>query len=111
MYRSFHVWRKPRVACGFWVRSDAELLLVAERGRPCAPLASALARTVFDGDAWADAHSAKPDFAHRQIEAQWPNARKVELFARSERVGWETMGADLGVLISPAGFIKSPVRA
>ena len=102
-YRSFHVWKKRRLACGFWARSNAELLLIAERGRPCPPRPAALAPTVMDGDPWSSMHSAKPDFAHAQIERQWPHARKIELFARQSRSGWETLGSDLGMHITHHG--------
>jgi N6-adenosine-specific RNA methylase IME4 len=103
-YRSFHVWQKKGVACGFWVRSNAELLLIAERGRPYPPAGSELAATVFTGAALSRQHSAKPDFIHRQIERQWPTARRIELFARSDRAGWETFGADLGTTITSDGI-------
>lgn len=104
-YRSLLVWRKRSVAAGFWVRSDAEVCLIGERGRPCAPSAADLPRTIIDADRTERRHSSKPDAIHRIVERLWPEARKIELFARQERTGWACYGADLGSMIHPAGVL------
>lgn len=103
VYRSFHVWKKRRMACGFWARSNAELLLVAERGAPAAP--ASLEQTVFCGDALSNRHSSKPDWAHNTVSRQWPNAKKIELFARDVVPGWTCLGADLGTQITDSGLV------
>ena len=95
-YRSFHVWKKDRIACGFWSRSNAEICLVGERGGPSATPASLLSTSVIDGDAWSARHSSKPDAIHLMVERLWPSARKVELFGRARRHGWDVFGSDLG---------------
>ncbi len=97
-YRSWHVWRKPKIACGFWVRSNAELLLIGERGRPAEPKIKHA--SVIEGDRWSAQHSAKPDRVYEIIEKAWPAARKVEWFARQRRDGWECLGADLGARLA-----------
>lgn len=102
-YRSLHVWRKSRIACGFWARSNAEIVLIAERGRPAAPNPSMLVPTILEGDAETRRHSSKPVAVHEMIERQWTEARKIELFARRERTGWECYGADLGHFIGAEG--------
>lgn len=107
-YRSFHIWRKTRIACGFWARSNAEIVLIGERGRPCAPNGSLLLTTVVDGRAEEARHSAKPSFVHESVERLWPEARKIELFARRERLAWECYGFDLGHRIGPAGVRAVP---
>lgn len=107
VHRSFHVWRKPKIAAGFWARSDAELCLIAERGRPCPPDASRLPRTVLDGKRREARHSSKPDDIHEIAERLWPDARKVELFARSSREGWHQFGHDLGSAITPHGVVAA----
>lgn len=109
-YRSFRIWRKKKVACGFWVRSDAEIVLIGERGRPAAPCH--LRRTIFDGDpVTREFHSSKPDELHDMADLAWPEARKIELFATRERSGWECYGADLGHSITPDGIIPLTERA
>lgn len=105
-YRSFHVWSKDRVACGFWSRSNAELCIVAERGRPAAPPASLLLTSVIEGAPEADGHSTKPSVIHALVERLWPDARKIELFARREREGWRGVGYDLGQRIHETGILE-----
>ena len=106
-YRSFRVWRKRKIACGFWVRSNAEIVLIGERGRPSSPRGGTLRRTIFDGDAVTpEFHSSKPSELHEMAESSWPESRKVELFATAERPGWECYGTDLGYLITPDGVIR-----
>lgn len=102
-YKSFRVWRKGRIACGFWTRSNAEIVLIGERGRPAAPVIGSVWPTVFRGDRAEARHSSKPSAMHVQVEESWPNARKVELFARVTREGWECIGADLGQSLTPEG--------
>jgi N6-adenosine-specific RNA methylase IME4 len=106
-YRSYLVWKKSKIACGFWARSNAEIVLIGERGRPCAPASATLPATVFEAPALQIRHSSKPDRLHEIIEASWPRSRKIELFARTERVGWEAYGTDLGHVIGPGGVITT----
>lgn len=105
-YRSFHVWSKDRVACGFWSRSNAELCIIAERGRPSAPPASLLLTSVIKGAPEADGHSTKPSVIHELVERLWPEANKIELFARRRRAGWRVVGSDLGQRIVEAGILE-----
>lgn len=106
-YRSFHVWRKRRIACGFWSRSNGEVLLVGERGRPRAPRPGLLMRAVFDADPDEARHSSKPSTVSEYVDAQWPSARKIELFARSRRTGWKTVGRELGTLMTTRGIVRA----
>jgi len=39
-------------------------------------------------------HSRKPEQVARRIEALYPTASRIELFARSKRVGWDTWGTE-----------------
>ena len=104
VYRSLHVWRKKKIACGFWARSNAELVVIAERGRPTGPSPSLILPTIFDGEAEEKIHSAKPGVMHGLIDIQWPRSRKVELFARRLRRGWECYGSSVGFIIGPDGI-------
>lgn len=93
-YRSWHVWAKKRVACGYWARSNAELLLIGERGFPQGPVS--VSPSVVTGEPWGNVHSAKPDEVYDLIERAWPESAKVEWFARRERPGWVQKGGDFG---------------
>lgn len=106
-YRSFHVWSKVRVACGFWSRSNAELCIIAERGRPAAPPASMLSTSIIEGSPEASGHSTKQSIVHEMIERLWPEAKKIELFARRRRDGWHSYGGDLGHCINQTGIERA----
>lgn len=102
-YRSLHVWKKTGIAPGFWARSNAELCLIGERGRPSAPPASLIGTTIIEGARLVGRHSSKPDAIHTTVERLWPTTRKVEIFARDGRPGWECIGGDLGSVLTPTG--------
>ena len=40
-------------------------------------------------------HSKKPECAYEMLEDMFPNARKIELFARNTRPGWESWGNEV----------------
>lgn len=40
-------------------------------------------------------HSKKPICAYEMIENMFPNCRKLEMFARNERDGWDCWGNDV----------------
>ena len=62
------------------------------RGRPL-PLASeAVCQTVL---APVTDHSRKPDDVQERIETMYPAARKLELFARRRRMGWDAWGDEV----------------
>jgi DNA (cytosine-5)-methyltransferase 1 len=103
VYRSYLIWKKTKISCGFWARSNAEIVLISERGRPCAPARETLPATVFSAQPVEARHSSKPDWLHSLVEQSWPGARKIELFARTERIGWTCYGSDLGHKILPSG--------
>lgn len=42
-------------------------------------------------------HSKKPECAYRMIEDMFPDANKIELFARNTRDGWQSWGNELKV--------------
>jgi len=106
IYRSFHVWQKSRVACGFWARSNAEILLIGEKGRPQGTTPELLMPTILAGEPLPNGHSSKPSVVHKMIERLWPHSRKVELFARDRRAGWDSFGADIGTTITSTGIVR-----
>ena len=62
------------------------------RGRPLLLASESVCQTVFAPVA---EHSAKPDAVQERIEALYPTARKVELFARRRRPGWDAWGDEV----------------
>jgi N6-adenosine-specific RNA methylase IME4 len=82
---------KPHFGMGRYVRASHEVCLIAVRGRAfpeCRSVRSRFAATVRE-------HSRKPDAFYAIVERMYPSSRKVELFARQRRDGWECHGNQL----------------
>lgn len=108
------VWRKktkngrPWVGMGRILRGSHETAIIACRGaydprRPAVMNKLSLFEweDTFDAKVPVDeegkyVHSAKPDEFYELLEELWPNAIKVELFARKVRAGWIQHGNQLG---------------
>lgn len=83
--------RKTRVGMGRLFRQSHEVALVCTSGRSVYPrLADRSQRSVaFDLNV---GHSCKPATLQRRLEAMFPDASRVELFARRPIAGWVTLG-------------------
>ena len=76
---------------GFWTRSNAEICLLATRGRP-----QRQARNVHQVIiSHVEEHSKKPDEARRRIVALMGDVPRVELFARQTAPGWDVWGNEV----------------
>ena len=77
----------PAYGTGFWLRGCTEFVVIATRGEvelPEHPGALVAHRT---------RHSAKPEELQNWAEACWPQfTRRLEMFARRPRAGWEAFG-------------------
>lgn len=85
---------------GHYVRSSHEVCLIAARGR--ARPAYRSVRSSFGARVPVNArgraiHSAKPEEFFAIVERLYPNARRVEMFARRRRAGWEQYGNQVGI--------------
>lgn len=98
-YRTNAVWAKPSIGIGYWFRQQHELLLVGKRGKFGCPAPSDRRSSIFE--AKRAAHSKKPATVAEWIEQAFPDARKVELFARYERAGWTCWGNELRQCVMP----------
>jgi hypothetical protein len=82
-----------------WSRLEVvyeEHLLMGHGDRRCALRVGWLSGSVIEGQQ--RQHSQKPDRAAEIIEHYHPNARKLELFARQNRHGWDAWGYEVGPL-------------
>jgi N6-adenosine-specific RNA methylase IME4 len=92
-YKSGGVWNKRTknglnaFGTGYLLRSSCEPFLIATRGQITH---SRSHRNQFDG--LAREHSRKPEAAYTWCESYMPDARRVELFARTRRAGWLAWG-------------------
>lgn len=93
-YRTCMVWVKDRIGMGYYARQQHELLLIARRGDPPHPEESARPPSVIEAPR-SSVHSKKPAVFYSLIEEMYPEASKLELFARSEREGWKCWGDEV----------------
>lgn len=98
------VWEKPNLGMGLFPRACHELLLIARRG----DLAFTAPLNVRSVQKWSQRydknggkrHSAKPEAATDLIEQVSPGPY-VELFARRQRMNWDSWGNEC---FNTAGF-------
>lgn len=76
---------------GYRLRCASEPFLIGAFGDPAT---AKNIRTVIEGPI--RKHSQKPDEAFAAAELMWPMARRVELFSRTKRAGWDTWGKEDG---------------
>lgn len=95
-YQSSIVWDKLRMGLGYYARIQHEIILIATRGKPGVPPVKARPRSVLR--CRPTVHSRKPDFFRTMIVNMYPDARRIELFARQRKPGWDCWGNDPAVL-------------
>jgi N6-adenosine-specific RNA methylase IME4/ParB-like chromosome segregation protein Spo0J len=93
-YVTSAVWIKDKIGMGYYFRQRHELLFVAKRGDipvsdPSNRIDSVLQFPRME-------HSAKPHEVYEIIERMYPEYRKIELFARNTKEGWEGWGNQYG---------------
>jgi N6-adenosine-specific RNA methylase IME4 len=89
-YKTCMVWVKDRIGMGYYARQRHELLLIGVKGSPPVPTPEARPDSVVCAPR--GRHSEKPDRFAEIVEAMYPNASRVELFARKARPNWSAWG-------------------
>lgn len=79
---------------------EAETCLLATRGGVLKPAVNTVSQVIV---AARSEHSAKPDEAMDRIDAMYPDAARLELFARRQRANWTCWGGELGYWLSERG--------
>lgn len=87
---------RPVYGTGAYTASNTELCIIATRGTGMTPKA-------WDGRRMTPSvihsprreHSRKPDELFASIDEMYPNAKKIELFARRPREGWHVWGNEV----------------
>jgi N6-adenosine-specific RNA methylase IME4 len=92
-YRTVLVWDKQIIGMGYWFRGRHELVLVATKGN-FPPLPECLYTDSVISQRRTK-HSKKPDAVRDLIAALFPEARKIELFAREKVAGWDAWGNEV----------------
>ena len=93
IYKSNFVWIKDRIATGYWARNRHEHVLIGRRGKHPTPAPAVRRDSVIEGRQ--REHSRKPDALQDHIDAAFPDARKLEMFARHRRDGWTSWGNEV----------------
>jgi len=91
-YKTGGAWDKSRWGTGYIWRSVCEPILIATRGEP--KVRGAGIPNLIDESR--REHSRKPDAAYTMAEQMFPGARKVSLFERPVRPGWDGWGDEYG---------------
>jgi N6-adenosine-specific RNA methylase IME4 len=89
-YKTFFVWDKVKHNVGYYNSVRAELLLICTRGS-CTPDTGKLTDSVQTIER-SDMHSEKPQEFYDIIDAMYDHGRKLELFSRKARLGWDSDG-------------------
>jgi N6-adenosine-specific RNA methylase IME4 len=89
-YKSNLAWDKEIMGMGYWFRGQHEHLLVGVKGEVSPPHESVRHPSVIRSKR--SKHSKKPEEVYELIERYFPDKRKIELFARSQRQGWDSWG-------------------
>lgn len=92
-YKSGAVWDKESIGMGYWFRGQHELLLVGTRGKFSPPKEFLRVSSIFKEKA--TGHSTKPNQVYEWIEKAFPDCRKLEMFARKVRKGWQAEGDEV----------------
>ena len=89
-YKTSAVWDKERLGVGYWWRTSHELLLVGTRGHVSPPPQELRVSSVIRQRR--AEHSQKPDDVRRWLCDWFPDARRLEIFARTIAPGWDCIG-------------------
>lgn len=110
-YATGGAWHKKTVhgktafGTGYRARSSCEPFLLGIMGSPDTSRAE---RNLIEG--LAREHSRKPEEAFAWCERYLPGARRLELFSRASRVGWDTWGLQAGKF-DPVVSLQAPEAA
>ncbi len=81
---------------GYWTRANAELCILATRGRPRRKSAG-VHQIILSH---VEQHSKKPDEARDKIVALMGDLPRIELFARQKSPGWDVWGNEVDSTIT-----------
>jgi N6-adenosine-specific RNA methylase IME4 len=87
------VWHKQRYIPGSYTMSECELCLIGKRGKIPTPRGKRNVKQYLTEKL--KVHSEKPEEVATRINLMFPELKKIELFARKERAGWDVWGNEV----------------
>lgn len=91
-YKASMVWDKVKHNVGYYVSVRHEFLLIATKGS-CLPEVKKLYDSVYMEER--TEHSKKPKYFIDLIDELYPNGKRIELFCRNPKKGWDVYGNQL----------------
>jgi N6-adenosine-specific RNA methylase IME4 len=88
------VWDKCNTNPGFYTNSQTEFVLLFKKKGGKIPTPNNRKQKQFLSEKRRE-HSRKPDEIRTRIERMYPEAKRVELFARTTTPGWDVMGNEV----------------
>jgi N6-adenosine-specific RNA methylase IME4 len=92
-YRTCMVWDKEIIGMGYWFRGQHEILLVGVKGKFSPPIPKYRVSSMLRHRR--GQHSRKPAIVRDWIRKWFPQADRVELFAREKTLGWDVWGNEI----------------
>jgi N6-adenosine-specific RNA methylase IME4 len=92
-YKTCMVWVKDQIGMGYYARQKHELVLIGAKGSLELPDPSIRPESVFFSPR--TEHSEKPEAIYSMIEVMYPTYKKLEMFARKQRPGWDVWGDEI----------------
>jgi N6-adenosine-specific RNA methylase IME4 len=83
---------EPACGTGYYTRKNTEQLILGTRGRGLRRIEHGIRQSIL---APRREHSRKPDEAYEALERLFGPVRRLELFARERRSGWEAWGNEV----------------
>jgi len=85
--------KNPILACGYWTRSNAEICILATRGKDYPRrISKSISQIVITEK---QEHSRKPDIVRQKIVELMGDLLRIELFARTKVEGWDAWGNEV----------------
>jgi N6-adenosine-specific RNA methylase IME4 len=92
------VWYKEKTNPGFYTMSECEICLVGKKGKIPSPRGARNIRQFLSK--MRSKHSEKPNEIRERIEKMFPTQKKLELFAREKKDGWDVFGNEVAESIT-----------
>jgi N6-adenosine-specific RNA methylase IME4 len=105
-YKTQIIWNKDRKGYGYWAMSSHEILLIGTRGHFSPPPTALRIKSVFTQKK--KSHSQKPSDIRDLIRSWFPNANRLELFAREATDGWDSWGDEAPTSVDCVAIAPPP---